>query len=404
MTPTIANIAHAAKGRCAAMLLALMAWSGAHHAQAQSPATVAPAASATAAAGSASAPATTAPTTFRVAIKPAKPFAFEEGGQWKGYSVEVWNAVAAKNNWRFEWVPTETVPQALTAVQEGKVDVAVGALSVTEEREKVLDFSHPFFESGLQIVSNTTSAGTIFQALNGLMSVQVLGGLSFLVICLVLVSWLLWRLERNNNEENFPKPAGAGLKESLWWSTNILIAGGCENISPTGTAGRLVAVLWMLGGIAFTSYITAVFTSTLTVQRLGAEVHGLQDLQGQIVATLDGSSSDQYLSKKGVPVEGHESLDSAMASLLDRNAKAVVYDAPMLRYWLNTHPKEAQKVTLAGDKFARQHYAFALKVGSDKRKPINEALLEIRSEGGLDEINQRWFGDSDVEPSNAASP
>jgi polar amino acid transport system substrate-binding protein len=393
MTP---DLFQKAKGRCVALLMSLMALTVAPLAMAQDATAIAPAPEA-----AASKPAPTV--TLRVAVKPAKPFAFEEGGQWKGYSVDVWNSVAEKNNWRFEWVPTETVPQALSALQAGKVDVAVGALSVTEEREKVLDFSHPFYESGLQIVSGTTSAGTIFQAINGLMSTQVLGGLGVLLVSLILVSWLLWRLERSNNEENFPKPAGAGLKESLWWSTNILIAGGCENISPTGTPGRLVAVVWMLGGIAFTSYITAVFTSTLTVQRLGAEVHGLQDLQGQIVATLEGSSSDQYLAKKGVPVEGHDTLDAAMASLLDKNAKAVVYDAPMIRYWLNTHPKEAQKVTTAGDTFARQHYAFALPVGSDKRKAINEALLEIRSEGGLDEINKRWFGEGDGASSSGAS-
>lgn len=340
---------------------------------------------------------------LRVAIKPAKPFAFQEAGQWKGYSVDLWNAIAQKNHWRFEWVPTDTVPQALEALQKHQVDVAVGALSVTEERERVLDFSHPFYESGLQIATLTSSTGSILDALSGLMSWQVLGGLGVLVLCLVVVSWLLWRLERRHNEENFPAPAGAGLKESLWWSTNILIAGGCENISPTGTPGRLVAVAWMLGGIAFTSYITAVFTSTLTVSRLNTEVHGLQDLEGQIVATIEGSSSDDFLSKKGIPVEGHENLDEAMRALLGKGVKAVVYDAPMMRYWATTHPAQADKVAMAGDTFARQHYAYAMPVGSTYRKAINEALLDLRSSGTLDEVNKRWFGNGSGASAGAVS-
>lgn len=338
------------------------------------------------------APSTANAEVLRVVIKPVKPFAFQEGGEWKGYSVDLWKAIAQKNQWRYEWVPVDTVPQMLDGLKAKQADVAVGALSVTEEREKVLDFSHAFYESGLQIVTLNSAAGSIWQAISGLMSAPVLGGLGVLVLCLVLVSWLLWRLERRHNEENFPKPAGAGLKESLWWSTNILIAGGCENISPTGTPGRLVAVVWMLGGIAFTSYITAVFTSTLTVSQLNTEVRGLQDLQGQVVATLTGSSSDSYLSAKGLPLEEHDTLDNAMGSLLAKDAKAVVYDAPMIKHWLMTHPKEAEKVSAVGDLIAPQAYAFALPMGSDKRKMINAALLDLRASGMVEETNRRWFG------------
>ncbi|RRS06153.1 transporter substrate-binding domain-containing protein [Aquabacterium soli] len=359
------------------------------------PAVAQPAAPAKAPAAAASAAVDTPrkPGVLRVAVKPAKPFAYEENGQWKGYSVELWNAIAQQEQWQFEWVPMDTVPQTLEALQKGQVDVGVGALSITEEREKVLDFSHPFFESGLQIMSPVASAGSIWVALQGLASAPVLGGFGALVLALLLVSWLLWWFEHKDNEESFPAPAWIGFKESLWWSTNILIAGGCENKSPNGTPGRLLAVVWMLGGIAFTSYITAVFTSTLTVTRLNTQVRGMADLQGQIVGTVEGSSSDAYLNKLGgIPVEGHDSVDSAMAALLKKDVKAVVYDAPMLRYWMSTHPAENEKVALAGDTFARQHYGFALPVGSAKRKEINETLLQLRGSGFLEDLEKRWFG------------
>jgi polar amino acid transport system substrate-binding protein len=353
-----------------------------------------PAAAASAAAPVAEAAATPAKpvTILRVGIKPAKPFAYEEGGHWKGYSVDLWQAIAQKNHWQFEWVPYETVPQTLESLQQGKTDVAVGALSITEEREKVLDFSQPFFESGLQIVTQASSASSIWVAVKGLMTAPVLGGLGGLLGALLLVSWLLWMLERRNNSESFPEPPGAGLKESLWWSTNILIAGGCENISPTGTPGRLVAVVWMLGGIAFTSYITAVFTSNMTVSRMNTAIHSTDDLKGQLVGTLDGSSSDAFLSKEGIPLEGHDSLDSAMQALVKQEVKAVVYDAPMLRYWLTTHTTESNQLVLAGDLFAKQHYGYAVPMGSARRKEINEALLDLRADGFLEELEKRWFG------------
>src|SRR5690606_32308823 len=119
--------------------------------------------------------------------------------------------------------------------------------------------------------------------------------------------------------------------------------------------GRLLAVVWMLGGIAFTSYITAVFTSTLTVTRLTTQVRGVSDLKGQLVGTLEGSSSDAFLSKAGIPLEGHDSVDAVMQALLRKEVKAVVYDAPMLRYWMASNPSSTDKLALAGDTFARQH-------------------------------------------------
>ncbi len=332
------------------------------------------------------------PGVLRVAIKPAKPFAYEENGQWKGYSVDLWNSIAQQNQWQFEWVPMETVPQALQALQSGQADVGVGALSITEEREKILDFSQPFFESGLQIIAPAAAAGSIWVALEGLASAPVLGGIGALFLALLLVSWLLWWLEHKKNAESFPEPAGEGFKEALWWSTNVLIAGGCENKAPNGTPGRLLAVVWMLGGIAFTSYITAVFTSTLTVTRLTTQVRGITDLQGQLVGTLEGSSSDAFLSKNGIPLEGHDTVESAMHALLKKDVKAVVYDAPMLRYWMATHPVDSEKVALAGDTFARQHYGFAVPVGSVKRKEINETLLQLRGSGYLEDLEKRWFG------------
>ena len=329
---------------------------------------------------------------MKVAIKPAKPFTFEEGGQWKGYSVDLWNEISQIKGWKSVYLAKEKVPEVLGAVKSKEADIAIGALSVTEEREKQMDFSHPIYESGLQIVTKSSSVGSLLDAAKGLLSAQVLGGLAFLVLALLCVSWVLWRLERLHNEDSFPKPASRGMKESLWWSTNVLIAGGCENIAPTGTAGRLVAVVWMLGGIAFTSYITAVFTSTLTVNRLDSAVHELKDLDGENIATVGGSSSAEFLKKNGSRTVEFTNIDDAMNALSRKDIKAVVYDSPIVRYWLTTHSKQAEEMVLAGEPFARQHYAFALPMGSELRKEVNEALLQLKTSGRLEEINKRWFG------------
>ena len=45
-----------------------------------------------------------------------------------------------------------TVPELIDALKAGGADVGLGALSITAEREAVMDFSHPYYKSGLQIL------------------------------------------------------------------------------------------------------------------------------------------------------------------------------------------------------------------------------------------------------------
>ena len=119
---------------------------------------------------------------------------------------------------------------------------------------------------------------------------------------------------------------------------------------------------------------------------------------GDVVSTIEGSSSETYLGRLGVPTEGHDSLDSAIAALEAGDVKGVVYDMPMLRYWLVTHPARAEKLHLVGNVFDRQPYGFALPIGSQRRKPINEAVLQLRTEGYFDELNRRWFNETITAP------
>ena len=71
---------------------------------------------------------------IRVVVKPAEPFAFEEGGVLKGYSIDLWKAVAAASGLAFETRVVETVQELLEAVQTGAADVGVGAISITPYR------------------------------------------------------------------------------------------------------------------------------------------------------------------------------------------------------------------------------------------------------------------------------
>src|SRR5262245_37966789 len=78
-----------------------------------------------------------------VGIKEAPPFAIKQrDGSWEGISVDLWRKMAAETGRRFRFVEEETVAGLLEGAERHKFDVAIGALTVTANRERRLDFTH----------------------------------------------------------------------------------------------------------------------------------------------------------------------------------------------------------------------------------------------------------------------
>jgi len=326
---------------------------------------------------------------LRVVVKPAEPFAFVENGVLKGYSVDLWKQVAAASGLAFETRVVETVPELLEAVQSGTADVGVGAISITPDREKLMDFSHPFFKSGLQVMARSKGEAGAFSAFRSLFNRNVAEVVLVLLLALFLISHVLWAVERKINPESFPEGYVRGIWESTWWSIATLISGGCENKAPVGVAGRLVAVVWMLGGIGLTSYITATLASAMTVNTLTAEVSGIDDLRGSRVGTIAGSSAQALLEKSGFNVALFNDLDQAATALEGGEIKGIVYDSPLLRYYLTENP--AAKFSLVGPMFDLQDYGFALPLGSPIRKNVNATLLKLQVGGEAGRLEDAWF-------------
>src|SRR5690242_1706522 len=73
---------------------------------------------------------------LRVVVKPAEPFSFEKDGEITGYSVELWKRIADESGLPYEMKMVKTMPEALGALEKGEADVAVGAISITQDRER----------------------------------------------------------------------------------------------------------------------------------------------------------------------------------------------------------------------------------------------------------------------------
>ena len=87
---------------------------------------------------------------IRIGIMRFEPFVFiDEDWRLSGFSVDLWNAIAAELGDEYEWVPADTVNELIGDVRSEKTDAAIAGISMTSQRESLIDFTYPYFESGL---------------------------------------------------------------------------------------------------------------------------------------------------------------------------------------------------------------------------------------------------------------
>jgi ABC-type amino acid transport substrate-binding protein len=170
----------------------------------------------------------------------------------------------------------------------------------------------------------------------------------------------------------------------------MLCTGGCEAKGPMGVPARLVAILWMVVSIVLIAYFTAAVTTEMTVKSLTGDISGPGDLPGVKVGTVAGSTAETWLRNNKAKVSSYPDVASAIAVLNAGDLKAVVYDAPVLRYYLSK--KVGTRLRLVGPTFEKQFYGIGLQQESPLRLPINRALLALNERGFMDELQKKWFG------------
>jgi polar amino acid transport system substrate-binding protein len=204
---------------------------------------------------------------LQVATRLLPPFAMEEKGQYSGFSLELWQKIASKIGAESKIVAYPTLPAMLTAVEQKQADLAIAAISITADREQKMDFSHPIFNSGLQIMTRSgKKSGMSNNLVRDLFSTGFLQIIALAIGLVLIAAHIIWLLERRLPESPIAESYFPGIFEAAWWSASTL-ATQAEQM-PKGAAGRVMAVFWMFIAVLFVSYFTATVTTSMTVQTL----------------------------------------------------------------------------------------------------------------------------------------
>jgi polar amino acid transport system substrate-binding protein len=326
---------------------------------------------------------------LRVAVKPIAPFVLKQDTALTGFSIDLWNALAQRLKVDTVWVEVKTVGEQLQAVKSGKADAAIAAITITKQREEEIDFTQPYFDSGLQIMVRAEGSNRLLEVLDSF-PWRMAGALLMVAIAIMFVmANVLWLVERRASE-HFRKGYLKGIGEGLWAAALIVATGEHGDREAPRAVKRLITFSMWLAGVVLIAQLTATVTSTQTVDRLNSTIRGPADLAGKKIATVPGTVAADYLTEHGVQFVNAASADDGYELVLQGEVQALVFDAPTLQYWSTRRGNGRLRVV--GPIFAPDKYGIAVADGSPLRKQINGALLQMYEDGTYEEIHRKWFG------------
>jgi len=340
----------------------------------------------------ASATAQTNPSELRVVTRVLPPVVVDQNGTLTGFSIDLWNKIAEHLKFKVSYHVAPDVRALLDDVRDGKADVGVAAISITSAREATYDFSHPILNAGLQIMvrgkGQEADANPLLELLGLLFSKTILLWLGIALILILVPAHIVWLLERRHPDGIIPtNKYFPGIFHAMYWAAGTL-ATQAEQM-PRQWLARVLAVLWMFTGVVFVAFYTAQLTATLTVQQIQGTINGPDDLQGKKVATTRGSTAAAYMRELRAQVIEVSVIEDAYQALVNKEADAVVFDAPILLYYAANEGKG--RVHMVGLPFRKEDYGIVFQSGNPLRKQVNNALLAMREDGSYQQIYDKWF-------------
>ena len=330
---------------------------------------------------------------LRVGVTPIASIVDWKSDRPDGAMLSIWEELARRIGVETDYVRIATISELMTAVHDGTIDVALGPLAITEERERSLDLTHPVFHSGMRIAVRQRSDGGLLQAARSMVSwqlLQLLGG----VLALALVSGhLLWWFERGHNPKSFPPEYPRGMLEAMWWIASTIITGGCDDKHVDGPLGRALAFGWMVGGIGLIAAFTSVLTATMTAERVTGMIHGPRDLSGRLVGVQRAAVTVGCVRQRGGFPQEYATMRDAVQALDLGMVEAVVGETETLSFVVGE--VGPGRIRIVGPLFDEFDFGIALPNGSPIRESLNHAILRMREEGEINRIKERWIGKHD---------
>ncbi|XP_072339341.1 glutamate receptor ionotropic, NMDA 2C-like [Scyliorhinus torazame] len=293
-----------------------------------------------------------------------------------------------------------------------RADMAIGSLTINEERSEIVSFSVPFVETGISVMvarSNGTVSPSAF-----LEPYSPAVWMMMFVMCLTVVALTVCIFEYyspvgyNRNLMNGKITGGPTftIGKSVWLLWALVFNNSVPIENPKGTTSKIMVLIWAFFAVIFLASYTANLAAFMIQEQFIDTVSGLSDKKFQKpqdhyppfrFGTVPNGSTERNIKNNYPDMHSHmtkynqRSVTDALASLKSGKLDAFIYDAAVLNYMAGKD-EGCKLVTIGSGKvFATTGYGIALQKSSKWKRAIDLALLQFLGDGDTHKLHTVWL-------------
>ncbi|KAG7463090.1 hypothetical protein MATL_G00191700, partial [Megalops atlanticus] len=363
--------------------------------------------------------------------------------RYKGFSIDVLDALAKILGFKYEiyqvpdskygtQLPNGSWNGMIGELISKRADLAVSAITITPERENVVDFSKRYMDYSVGILLTKPEEKINIFSLFAPFDLAVWACIAAAIPVVGVLIFVLKRMQmvrgRNPPAPHQQAPSiSTSLQSAIWMVYGAFMQQGGDSVV-SSIALRIVMGSWWLFTLIVCSSYTANLAAYLTVSRMDNALRTFQDLSKQTdlaYGTVRDSAVYDYFRAKGTnPLEqdstfaelwrtisknnGHDYSVSSPSEGIRKAKKgpyAFLWDKAVVEYAALTD--DDCTLTVTGNSMSSKGYGMALQHGSPYRDLFSQKILELQEKGDLDVLKQKWWprsGRCDLDGLGSAQP
>uniref|UniRef100_A0A6P7F4M4 Glutamate receptor ionotropic, NMDA 3A-like n=1 Tax=Diabrotica virgifera virgifera TaxID=50390 RepID=A0A6P7F4M4_DIAVI len=282
----------------------------------------------------------------------------------------------------------------------GAAHMSFAALSVSSIRSEVIDYSVPYFFSGVSFLAAPQQKSEIplmafLLPFSPELWIAIFTSLNITAIAVAIYEWLSpfglnpWGRQRSKN---------FSMSSALWVMWGLLCGHLVAFKAPKSWPNKFLINVW--GG--FSVIFVASYTANIAALIAGLFFHNTvsnyhdRSLLSQKVGAPRSSAAEYYVQRANQLLWQHmhkyslESIEEGVKRLRNGSLDILIADTPVLDYYRATdHGCKLQKI---GDSINEDSYAIGMAKGFPLKDSISAVIAKYSNNGYMDILQEKWYG------------
>ncbi|CAG9562719.1 unnamed protein product [Danaus chrysippus] len=342
--------------------------------------------------------------------------------QFEGYAVDLIHEISKilGFNYTFKLAPdgrygsynreTKEWDGMIRELLEQRADVAIADLTITYDREQVVDFTMPFMNLGISVLYRKPikQPPNLFSFLSPLsLDVWIYMATAYLgvsVLLFILARFTPYEWHQTHTPDGEKMENIFSLSNCLWFAIGSLMQQSCDFL-PKAVSTRMVAGMWWFFTLIMISSYTANLAAFLTVERMDSPIESAEDLAKQTkikYGALKGGSTAAFFRDSNFSTYQRmwSFMESARPSVFTssnkegeervmrgKGAYAYLMESTTIEYVVERNCD----LTQVGGMLDSKGYGIAMPPNSPYRTAISGAVLKLQEEGKLHILKTKWW-------------